>query len=102
MTMIAPLVLRISVTDRCPLRCVYCRPYKQERARTRDRLRAEDIVRFVRVAQAAAGNTRRALQALEQAAVHGFRDMGRVEQEPLLAKARKDPHYQGVLEKMRP
>jgi cyclic pyranopterin phosphate synthase len=50
-----PLVLRISVTDRCPLRCVYCRPYKEERARTRDRLRADDIVRFVRVAQAADG-----------------------------------------------
>jgi cyclic pyranopterin phosphate synthase len=51
----APLVLRISVTDRCPLRCVYCRPYKEERARARDRLRADDITRFVRVAQTAAG-----------------------------------------------
>ena len=55
MTMTAPLVLRISVTDRCPLRCVYCRPHKEKDARARDRLRAEDIVRFVRVAQAADG-----------------------------------------------
>ena len=55
MTVTAPLVLRISVTDRCPLRCVYCRPYKEERARARDRLRADDITRFVRVAQTAAG-----------------------------------------------
>jgi GTP 3',8-cyclase len=55
MTTATPLALRISVTDRCPLRCVYCRPHKDKDPRARDRLRAEDIVRFVRVAQATAG-----------------------------------------------
>jgi cyclic pyranopterin phosphate synthase len=54
-TITAPLALRISVTDCCPLRCVYCRPRNDEDPRARDRLRKEDIVRFVRVAQATAG-----------------------------------------------
>ena len=53
------------------------------------------------VAQAAAGNTKRALEALEQAAAKGFRGWDRAESEPLLAKARKDPRYQKVLDGMK-
>ena len=45
------------------------------------------------VAQAAAGNTRRALDSLEQAAAKGFRAWDRAEQEPLLARIRRDPRY---------
>jgi predicted esterase len=46
------------------------------------------------VAQAGAGNFKRALEALEQAAAKGFRAWDRAEAEPLLAKVRKDPRYQ--------
>ncbi len=52
-------------------------------------------------AQAGAGNSRRALEALEQAAQHGFHDAGRVEQEPLFAKLRRDARFQALLQKMR-
>jgi predicted esterase len=45
------------------------------------------------VAQAAAGNNKRALEALEQAAAKGFRNWDRADAEPLLAKVRKDPRY---------
>jgi GTP 3',8-cyclase len=52
----AGIALRVSVTDRCPLRCVYCRPQMPvESCRTPDVLQASDIVRLVRVAQAALG-----------------------------------------------
>jgi cyclic pyranopterin phosphate synthase len=45
------LALRISVTDRCPLRCLYCRPGATPRAcKVSDLIEADDIVRFVRVA----------------------------------------------------
>jgi hypothetical protein len=46
------------------------------------------------VAHAAAGNTKRALEALEQAAAKGFRNWDRAEAEPLLVRVRKDPRYQ--------
>lgn len=46
------LVLRISVTDRCPLRCVYCRPGSAPRASgMSEGLAVKDIVRFVHVAR---------------------------------------------------
>jgi cyclic pyranopterin phosphate synthase len=42
--------LRISVTDRCNLRCFYCMPAEQVRFRPRDELLTfEEITRFVRV-----------------------------------------------------
>ena len=53
------------------------------------------------VAHAGAGNTKRAIEALEHAAEHGFRDVGRIEQEPLFAKVRREARYQSVLEKMK-
>ncbi len=45
-----PISLRISVTDRCQLRCLYCMPPKgvQKRAR-QDILSFEEILRFVRL-----------------------------------------------------
>jgi pimeloyl-ACP methyl ester carboxylesterase len=46
------------------------------------------------VAQAGAGDTKRALEALEQAVAKGFRNWERADTEPLLAKIRKDPRYQ--------
>jgi predicted esterase len=45
------------------------------------------------VAQAGAGYTKRALEALEQAVANGFANWDLAEQEPLLAKARRDPRY---------
>jgi hypothetical protein len=45
------------------------------------------------VAQAAGGDTKRALEALEQAAAKGFRNWERADAEPLLAKVRKDHLY---------
>jgi predicted esterase len=50
------------------------------------------------VAQAGAGNKRRALEALEKAAANGFRDAARIEHEPLLAPVRGDRRYQAILE----
>ena len=45
------------------------------------------------VARAATGNTRRALDALEQAMAHGFRSRERIEAEPLLDKVRREKKY---------
>ena len=42
--------LRISVTDRCNIRCVYCMPEKVEFLPREQLLSYEEIVRFVRVA----------------------------------------------------
>lgn len=53
------------------------------------------------VAQAGSGNTKRAVEALEEAAAKGFRGWERAEQEPLLAKVRRDARYAGMLEKMK-
>jgi hypothetical protein len=53
------------------------------------------------VAQAAAGNKRRALEALERAVSSGFRDIGRVEQEALLAPVRDNARYKAVVESLR-
>jgi predicted esterase len=53
------------------------------------------------VAQAAAGNHKRAMEALEQAAAKGFRGWQRIEAEPLLSKLRKDPRFQKALDAMK-
>jgi predicted Zn-dependent protease len=45
------------------------------------------------VAQAGAGYTKRALEALEKAVANGFSKWELAEQEPLLAKVRRDPRY---------
>jgi tetratricopeptide (TPR) repeat protein len=50
------------------------------------------------VAQAAAGNKRRALEALEQAVANGFHDRARMEQEPLLSPVRRDPRYTALMQ----
>src|SRR3954454_694965 len=42
--------LRISVTDRCNIRCVYCMPETVEFLPRRDLLSFEEIERFVRIA----------------------------------------------------
>jgi predicted Zn-dependent protease len=53
------------------------------------------------VASAAAGDTRRALEALEQTASKGWSDWERMEGEPLLAKVRREARYAAILAKMR-
>jgi dienelactone hydrolase len=53
------------------------------------------------VAQAASGNKRRALEALEKAVANGFRDTARIEQEPLLATLRDNARYKTVVESLR-
>jgi len=53
------------------------------------------------VSSTPAANTKRALEALEQAAATGFRAWERMEGEPLLAKVRRDARYAGILAKMR-
>jgi dienelactone hydrolase len=45
------------------------------------------------VARAALGDTRRSLEALEQALAHGFRARDRIESEPLLDKVRRKKKY---------
>jgi tetratricopeptide (TPR) repeat protein len=52
------------------------------------------------VAQAAAGNKRRALEAIEKAASNGFRDAARIEREPLLAPLRNEKRYRTAIEAM--
>jgi len=45
-----PVSLRLSVTDRCPLRCLYCMPAEGVPLRSHDEvLRLEQMVHFVRV-----------------------------------------------------
>jgi cyclic pyranopterin phosphate synthase len=52
----APVALRISVTDRCGLRCLYCRPMPAlEDEHAHDLLTLADVLRFVAVARAALG-----------------------------------------------
>ncbi len=47
-----PVALRISVTDRCQLRCTYCLPPgKQAAPANADALRDEEILEFVRIVQ---------------------------------------------------
>jgi predicted Zn-dependent protease len=53
------------------------------------------------VARAGAGNKRRALEALEQAAAKGFSDAGRLDAEPLLAPLRTDARYEAVVKSIR-
>ena len=54
-----PISLRISVTDRCGYRCLYCMPAEGVAARDRrDVLRFEEIVRFVRLARDRFGLTK--------------------------------------------
>jgi len=53
------------------------------------------------VAHAGAGNTRRALEALEHASSLGFLDVQRVEEEALFAKLRRDARYQAILRAMK-
>jgi pimeloyl-ACP methyl ester carboxylesterase len=50
------------------------------------------------VAQAASGNTKRAIEALEQAAAKGFRNWERADAEPLLVRVRKDARYRRIQE----
>lgn len=45
------------------------------------------------LARAATGNTKRAIEALEQAIAHGFRNRERIEAEPLLEKVRREKKY---------
>lgn len=52
------------------------------------------------VAQAAAGNKIRALEALETAAARGFQNASRLEGEPLLDSVRDDSRYKAVLRKL--
>ena len=49
------------------------------------------------VAEAGAGNKRRALEALEEAASRGLHDWSRVENEPLFAPLRGDPRYKTIV-----
>jgi len=53
------------------------------------------------LAQAGNGNTRRALEALESAAAHGYRNVDRMETEPLLNAVRGDARYKAALLKMK-
>jgi len=52
------------------------------------------------VAQAASGNKRRALEALEKAAANGYKDAARMDRDPLLAPVRNDRRYRAVLESL--
>ena len=53
------------------------------------------------VARAAGGNTRRSMEALEQAVAHGFRAVDRIEGEALLEKVRREKRYGELVEKMK-
>jgi poly(3-hydroxybutyrate) depolymerase len=53
------------------------------------------------VTQAANGDTRRAIESLENAVAKGFRGWQRAGQEALLVKVRRDPRFAALLEKMK-
>lgn len=94
--------LRISVTDRCNLRCVYCMPEQVEFLPRKDLLTFEEIERFVRVAttlgidkiRLTGGEplVRRDLPRLVEklAAIPGIRDIGLTTNGILLAPVAKD------------
>ena len=42
--------LRVSITDRCNLKCFYCMPHGAPAVQHRDMLRQEEIARIVRIA----------------------------------------------------
>jgi cyclic pyranopterin phosphate synthase len=91
--------LRISVTDRCNIRCVYCMPENAEFLDRRDLLSFEEIERFVRVAaglgidklRLTGGEplVRRNLEVLvgKLAAIPGIQDLGLTTNGILLAPA---------------
>jgi hypothetical protein len=53
------------------------------------------------VAQAGSGNTKRAVEALSEAAARGFRGWERADREALLVKVRRDARYAEILERMK-
>jgi len=53
------------------------------------------------LAQAGAGNRKRAIEALEQAVAAGFRDGERLDRQPLFAPLRGDPRYTAIREQIR-
>jgi tetratricopeptide (TPR) repeat protein len=69
---------------------------------TNVQMRPENAVAWysLAVASAAAGNKRRALEALEKAAANGYRDAARMEREPLLNAVRRDKRYRAVLDSL--
>src|SRR5690242_3379761 len=94
--------LRISVTDRCNIRCVYCMPEVVQFLPRQDLLSFEEITRFVRVAvtlgidklRLTGGEplVRRNLPALvaQLAAVPGIKDVGLTTNGILLGPMAKD------------
>ena len=94
--------LRISVTDRCNLRCVYCMPEQVEFLPRKDLLTFEEIERFVRVASTLGIDkirltggeplVRRDLPRLIEklAAIPGIRDIGLTTNGILLAPLARD------------
>lgn len=42
--------LRLSLTDQCNLRCLYCSPHSGQKLRRRELLRYEELLRFIRLA----------------------------------------------------
>ena len=68
-----PLSLRVSVTDRCRLRCVHCTPAEGvERFTPGDVLSYEEIVRFVRLIRDRVGLTKVHVTGGEPLARHGI------------------------------
>src|SRR5207237_9342813 len=100
--------LRISVTDRCNLRCVYCMPEDVTFMDRAELLTFEEITHFVRVAvplgidkiRLTGGEPlmRRDLHKLVQmlAPIPGIRDIGLTTNALLLAKHAKDLYNAGL------
>src|SRR5262249_20271620 len=100
--------LRISVTDRCNIRCVYCMPEQVEFLPRAQILSFEEIERFVRIAVTLGINkvrltggeplVRRDLSTLiaKLAAIPGLKDLGLTTNGILLAPLAKTLHDAGL------
>lgn len=67
--------LRVSVTDRCNMRCVYCMPEDVEFLRCEDILRYEELSRIIRVVTERAGITKVRLTGGEPLARKGIENL---------------------------
>ncbi len=100
--------LRISVTDRCNIRCIYCMPESVEFLPRADLLTFEEIVRFVRIAatlgidkiRLTGGEplVRRGLSELiaQIVAIPGIKDVGLTTNGILLAPVARELHDAGL------
>ena len=85
--------LRISVTDRCNLRCVYCMPPEGIQLKPKDSLAHYNLA----CSYALLKQPDLALSTLRKALEFGYRDFRYIRQDRDLDPIRKDPRFKKLL-----